>query len=93
MTFPYHLWDSQTDATEDIRPLTIEQQVCSHGYRSEVERWSASRMISFLDRANITLDTITNLTMLYIHTDVHHVSMNKEHILANKNKLCFQATY
>lgn len=68
-----------TDATEDIRSLTIQQQVCSHGDGSEVERWSASRMISFLDRANISLNTITNLTLLYIiHSDVHHVSMNKE---------------
>lgn len=75
MTFPYHLWGCQTNAGEDTRSLSIQQQVCSHSDGIEVERWSASFMKSFQPEQNLSLSTITNLILLYINTAAHHVSL------------------
>lgn len=64
MTFPHHLRACQTNAAEDTGLLSIQQQVCSHGDRIEVERWSASLMISFHPEQTLSL-SITNLILLY----------------------------
>lgn len=65
MTFPYDLWGCQTNTGDDTRSLSIQQQVCSHSDGIEVERWTASFMISFQPEQNLSLSTITNLILLF----------------------------